>query len=199
MTRSDLITSSRVSSIRQSYSCQIGVGKSDDAHWLQNQMGGKNLTFLFSVVSDGLENLTMLIGCRARWVGKIWRFSLVQSQTDGKICLFSLVYCQTDGKSATSYCCRVRWGKIWLFSVGSDGRKDLTFLGGGLLMRRKNHGLTVDYVVFYVNNQLLIRMGKCFFKCVYMVYFFLALIGGSRIFYHLLQKDRNKTLIPSFF
>ena len=65
MTRSDLITSSRVSSIRQSYSCQIGVGKSDDAHWLQSQMGGKNLTFLFSVVSDRRENLPLLIGAES--------------------------------------------------------------------------------------------------------------------------------------
>ncbi len=58
MTRSDLIASSRVSSIRQSYPCQIGVGKSDDAHWFQNQMGGENLTLLFNVLSDGGENLT---------------------------------------------------------------------------------------------------------------------------------------------
>ncbi len=45
----------------------------------------ENLTLLFSIVSDGLENLPLLIGAISGWAGKSDDFHQYNSQMDGKI------------------------------------------------------------------------------------------------------------------
>ncbi len=63
-----------------SHLCRVKrAGKSDDAHWLQSQVGGEDLTILIGAESDRRENLSLLFSVLSDR-REICHFLLLQSK-----------------------------------------------------------------------------------------------------------------------